>query len=68
MLFLEGGALPADDAAMVSAGTCQPAAAARRSQARRRARPAYDAGVRAVHLPAAGHGPTPTHLVHASRA
>jgi hypothetical protein len=28
-----------------SAGTCQPAAAARRSQARRRARPAYDAGV-----------------------
>ena len=29
-----------------SAGTCQPAAAARRSQARRRARPAYDAGVR----------------------
>ena len=28
-----------------SAGTCQPAAATRRSQARRRARPAYDAGV-----------------------
>eukprot|EP00964_Phaeocystis_antarctica_P071170 scaffold43380_cov66-Phaeocystis_antarctica.AAC.4 len=28
-----------------SAGTCQPAAAARRSRARRRARPAYDAGV-----------------------
>ena len=28
-----------------SAGTYQPAAAARRSQARRRARPAYDAGV-----------------------
>ena len=28
-----------------SARTCQPAAAARRSQARRRARPAYDAGV-----------------------
>ena len=28
-----------------SAGTCQPAAAARRSQTRRRARPAYDAGV-----------------------
>ena len=28
-----------------SAGTCQPAAAARRSQARRRARPAYDARV-----------------------
>ena len=26
------------------AGTCQPAAAARRSQAGRRARPAYDAG------------------------
>ena len=46
------GALPADNACefsrgMVgSAGTCQPAAAARRSQARearRRARPAYDA-------------------------
>ena len=31
-----------------SAGACQPAAAARRSQARRRARPAYDAG--GVHL------------------
>ena len=28
-----------------SAGTCQHAAAARHSQARRRARPAYDAGV-----------------------
>ena len=28
-----------------SVGTCQPAAAACRSQARRRARPAYDAGV-----------------------
>ena len=28
-----------------SAGTCQPAAAARRSQARRRARSAYDAGM-----------------------
>ena len=28
-----------------SAGTCQSAAAARRSQARRRPRPAYDAGV-----------------------
>ena len=28
-----------------STGTCQPAAAPRRSQARRRARPAYDAGV-----------------------
>ena len=28
-----------------AAGTCQPAAVARRSQARRRARPAYDAGV-----------------------
>ena len=36
-----------------SIGTCQPAAAARRSQARRRARPAYDAG---VHL-RPRHGP-----------
>ena len=41
-----------------SAGTCQPAAVARRSQARRRAPPAYDAG---VHLrprlgPARTHG------------
>ena len=39
-----------------SAGACQPAAAARRSQARRRARPAYDAGVH-VHL-RSNHGLT----------
>eukprot|EP00964_Phaeocystis_antarctica_P014203 scaffold7820_cov51-Phaeocystis_antarctica.AAC.2 len=44
-----------------SAGTCQPAAAARRSQARRRARPAYDAG---VHL---RPGPGPANRPSAAR-
>ena len=39
-----------------SAGTCQPAAAVRRSQARRRARPAYDRRRGAC---TCGHGPAP---------
>ena len=45
-----------------SAGTCQPAAAARRSQARRRARPAYDAG---VHRTTFSHLTCSCRLLHA---
>ena len=41
-----------------SVGTCQPAAAARRSQARRRARPAYDAGVHLRPRPGPANSPS----------
>ena len=41
----KGGGLPADDPQAAARATCQLAAAARRSQARRRARSAQDAGV-----------------------